>query len=121
MKVLIFLCFVALVALTSARRDPYADKRPPHYDLNNAKNLYEDFIKRYGRTFKNQREYQIRFEAFKKSLDGVNKINETPGITWVADINYMSDFTSEERKQMMGILNGIHPPLTIGSRPLITG
>ncbi|KAJ2940110.1 hypothetical protein O0L34_g14149 [Tuta absoluta] len=101
MKVFIFLCFLSLAALTASA--PYGDvTSKPHYDLEDAEELFEKFQKDYGKTYDDEDDKQIHFEAFKKTLDIINKVNDDPNGTWVADINYTADYTPEEIKKLMG-------------------
>ncbi|KAJ8730037.1 hypothetical protein PYW07_017075 [Mythimna separata] len=90
---------LAVAAMTSAA--PNTTK--PHYDLSNAKDLFEDYIKEYNKIYKDEADKEVHFRAFVKSLKIVNEANElSKSATF--DINQYSDYTIEEMKSLLGVL-----------------
>lgn len=72
----------------------------PHYDIEQAEQLFEDFILTHGKTYSNQAEKEIRFNLFKNNLKTINEKNSIGGA--VFDINHFSDLTREEIENRMG-------------------
>ncbi|KAI5645711.1 cathepsin propeptide inhibitor domain (I29) domain-containing protein [Phthorimaea operculella] len=109
MNLLIPFCFVVFSALiTSSVSQPLVK---PYYDLKNAEQLFEKFIKKYHRVYKDAQDKEIHFEAFKNHLKGINKANEEQPLA-VFDINAFTDNTPEEMKKHMGL---IIPPYKINN------
>lgn len=67
-----------------------------HYNLNDAPALFDKFIKRYNRTYKDNEDKNIHFGYFKNNLDIINQLNERyhPDTTFI--INRFADFSEEE-------------------------
>ncbi|KAI5645713.1 cathepsin propeptide inhibitor domain (I29) domain-containing protein [Phthorimaea operculella] len=101
MNILIPFCFVVFSALFTSSVGKPLDK--PYYDLKDAEQLFEKFIKDYHRVYKDAQDKEIHFEAFKKSLIEINKQNaENPSAVY--DINDFADNTPEEWKMHFGLL-----------------
>ncbi|KAJ8728208.1 hypothetical protein PYW08_016593 [Mythimna loreyi] len=75
----------------------------PHYDVSNAKALFEDFIKEYNRQYKDEADKEAHFKAFVESLEKINKLNDDESSTATFGINKFADYTEEERKNMFGL------------------
>jgi cathepsin F len=70
------------------------------YDLADAENLFNDFIVKYNKQYKNEDEKRTKFEIFKHNLQILNEKNKLDSSA-VYDINYHSDMSKNEflRKQ----------------------
>ncbi|KAI5645712.1 cathepsin propeptide inhibitor domain (I29) domain-containing protein [Phthorimaea operculella] len=100
MNILIPFCFVVFSTLfTSSLSKPL---KKPYYDLKDAEQLFEKFIKKYHRVYKDAQDRQIHFEAFKNGLIKINKLNAEQPLA-VFDINNFADNTPEEMKMHFGI------------------
>lgn len=91
---IVILCaFTVMVATDSTR-----------YDLSKARELFEQFIKDYDRSYKDTVDKEKHFAAFKNNLIQLNKDNENnPNGTFV--INRFTDYTAEEWVH----INGFEP------------
>ncbi|XP_075973070.1 uncharacterized protein LOC142974551 [Anticarsia gemmatalis] len=89
---------VVLVAASMASSDtnPF-DAEKIYYDLKDAPQLFEQFIKDNERKYKDDADRQIHYEAFKKNLVEINKLNKEISGT-VHGITGFADFTEEEYK-----------------------
>ncbi|KAJ8730042.1 hypothetical protein PYW07_017080 [Mythimna separata] len=74
----------------------------PHYDLNNAKVLFEDFINEYNKNYKDEADKGVHYQAFVKNLKKINKMNEDDSSDVFA-INKLTDYTEEEMENMYGL------------------
>ncbi|XP_026724929.1 cysteine proteinase 15A-like [Trichoplusia ni] len=73
-----------------------------HYEVSDAHNLFEEFIKTHNRQYKDDADRDVHFKAFVANLEKINKLNEqNPSATY--GINKFADFTEEDRKQMFGL------------------
>ncbi|CAH2106304.1 unnamed protein product [Euphydryas editha] len=88
-------CILLFVVVAMA-----SDNRP-QYNLNDAPALFEKFIKDYNRTYKDEADKAVHFEAFKKSLNKINEANAKQS-TATFDINKFADYTPEESKHLFG-------------------
>lgn len=68
-----------------------------HYDLDEAPQLFQAFIIQYNKRYKNNRDAQVHFEAFKANLKQLNKQNEEHFPHDFFSINQFSDFTGPEK------------------------
>ncbi|KAI5651722.1 cathepsin propeptide inhibitor domain (I29) domain-containing protein [Phthorimaea operculella] len=73
------------------------------YDLNQAQELFEQFIKQYNREYKDDEDKRIHYEAFVKNLEKINQLNSQPNQTATFGINKFADYTEDEMKCMRGI------------------
>ncbi|XP_061711448.1 procathepsin L-like [Cydia pomonella] len=90
----------ACLASSAVMAVSHLDK--PYYDLNDAENLFKDFIKQHGKVY-NGREYSERLEIFKESLKDINSRNEKYPQT-VFKVNHFSDLTPEELELYRGVV-----------------
>ncbi|KAJ2940111.1 hypothetical protein O0L34_g14150 [Tuta absoluta] len=90
MKFLMLVFLVGIAALEHIEKPPY--------DLRMAENLFEKFERDFNKQYKHELDRGVHFEAFKKSLEDINRLNEQhPHITF--DINIFADETAEEFKK----------------------
>ncbi|KPJ15652.1 Viral cathepsin [Papilio machaon] len=75
----------------------------PIYDINNAEELFEKFIKDFDRQYKDEAEREKHYQAFIKSLKRINELN-TKQDSATYDINKFADYTEEETKWMCGVI-----------------
>lgn len=68
-----------------------------HYDLREAPRYYDEYIKDFHKTFKDQNEYRRRYKNFVETLKKINTLNAQPGGNKVK-LNSNSDLTDAERK-----------------------
>ncbi|KAI5636773.1 cathepsin propeptide inhibitor domain (I29) domain-containing protein [Phthorimaea operculella] len=102
MKLLVFLCFVSLAAISNAVNI----NGKPYYDLRDAEKIFEEFQAKYNKVYKDEEDKQIHFESFKKALEDINRLNSDPEqATAVFDINFMTDFTPEQIKALTGYVH----------------
>ncbi|KAI5645708.1 cathepsin propeptide inhibitor domain (I29) domain-containing protein [Phthorimaea operculella] len=102
MKFLILVCFVGFATLEKVNK--------PFYDLRDAESLFEKFEKDFNKHYKSDLDKGIHFEAFKKSLEDINMLNEQqPTITF--DINSFADETADEFKEHLEMLSRNYPDL----------
>lgn len=95
--------FVALITVASVACLEEASTKKEVYDLNNAKELYENYIKKYNKQYKDEDDKAVHFEAFKESLKRINEVN-TGDYSHTAGLNDRSDYTDEEVKNSHGLL-----------------
>ncbi|KAI5632390.1 papain family cysteine protease domain-containing protein [Phthorimaea operculella] len=68
---------------------------PTLYDLEDAENIFENFINKYNKVYANEQEKQDRFNIFKERLAIVNKLRlEQPQASF--DIQEYADLTKDE-------------------------
>ncbi|CAG9584716.1 unnamed protein product [Danaus chrysippus] len=95
MKAIICLLFIAIFAFSNG------DK--PHYNLDEAPELFELFMKNYNRHYENEADKEAHYQAFVKTLKTINRQNaESSSATY--DINNFADYTPEELKKIHGLL-----------------
>ncbi|KAJ8730039.1 hypothetical protein PYW07_017077 [Mythimna separata] len=91
---------LAVAAMASVVPDTYIHR--PHYDLSNAKVLFEDFIKEYNRIYKDEADKEAHFQAFVESLEVINELNaQNAGV--IFDINNLADYIEEEQRSLYGL------------------
>ena len=74
----------------------------PVYDLNELPSLYVKYRKDFNRTYVDDYDLLIHYEAFKKSVLIINKNNQNENSTHTDDLNDLSDLTDEELKKKHG-------------------
>lgn len=72
-------------------------KKTPHYNLDEAPKLFQDFIVKYKKKYQSNNDAQAHFEAFKENLKQLNKQNEEHFPAEFYSINQFSDFTGPEK------------------------
>ncbi|KAJ8730044.1 hypothetical protein PYW07_017082 [Mythimna separata] len=93
---------VVLLLAVAAMASAAPNTTKPHYDVSNAKALFEDFIKEYNRNYKDEADKEAHFKAFVASLEKINKLNEDSSSATFG-INKFADYTEEERGNMFGL------------------
>ncbi|XP_045497488.1 cysteine proteinase-like [Colias croceus] len=98
-------CFVILVVVTMA----YSKHVIPYYHLEDAPQLFEIFKKTYHRVYKDAVDEAKHYAAFVEALAQINKYNsESDSATF--GINNLTDFTPEEKRQLLGFHEGSKYP-----------
>ncbi|KAI5651727.1 cathepsin propeptide inhibitor domain (I29) domain-containing protein [Phthorimaea operculella] len=72
------------------------------FDINKAEELFEQFIKDHNKTYKDEEDKKIHYEAFTKNLEKINRLNSQPNQTATYGINKFADYTEDEMKCMHG-------------------
>ncbi|XP_047984165.1 procathepsin L-like [Leguminivora glycinivorella] len=90
---------LAAVCLASCTVLAATDK--PFYDVEDAENLFESFLQKHNKVYKNRREYYERLGNFKKSLKQINERNAKFPDTVFA-LNHFADLYPEELQQYLG-------------------
>ncbi|XP_075973653.1 uncharacterized protein LOC142974959 [Anticarsia gemmatalis] len=96
---------VCVILLVVAATTVYATPVDPppldkeYYDVNDAPNLFEKFIKDYNKQYTDDADRQVHYEAFVNNLKNINKWNAEQPLT-AYGINQFSDFTDEQRKRL---------------------
>ncbi|CAG9584723.1 unnamed protein product [Danaus chrysippus] len=93
--------FVVCVFLFAVVAVALGDK--PHYDLNDAPALFEKFVKDFNKSYKDDADREVHYQAFVKSLQEINEANARPSGT-IYDINNFADYTEEEQSNMRGLV-----------------
>lgn len=75
-----------------------------HFDLKDAPELFEQFVKEYNRSYKDEADRKVHYEAFVNTLKIINASN-SPNSTAVYGINKFADYTLEEMKGLMGVVS----------------
>jgi hypothetical protein len=91
--------FVGIALLVFTATMATADET--RYDLSKTPELFEKFIKDFGRKYKDDADRQIHYEAFAKTLKIMNKQNEENPLATFA-INKFSDYTESELQKIKG-------------------
>ncbi|GBP69740.1 Viral cathepsin [Eumeta japonica] len=73
----------------------------PYYDVGNADQLFEDFVKKYKKTYKDERDRKEHYDAFVNNLKFLNMANERYKDT-TYDINSFADYTAKDRAALLG-------------------
>ncbi|XP_075973115.1 uncharacterized protein LOC142974583 [Anticarsia gemmatalis] len=91
-----------VVVATMAAEDPEV---PRYYNIEEAPQLFEQFIKDNERQYKDEADRQVHYDAFVDALKYINDYNaKNSGVT--LGITPFTDFTDEERKQRFGTVIG---------------
>lgn len=90
--ILILLAVILVVVAKEARK-------PLHYDLDEAPKLFQQFVIRYKKRYKNGKDVQVHFDAFKDNLEQMNRQNEARFPNEVFSIDQFSDLTVIDKKQ----------------------
>ncbi|KAI5632394.1 papain family cysteine protease domain-containing protein [Phthorimaea operculella] len=97
----ILVLFLALFCASSL-----AHVQPPLtlYDLEDAEDLFEEFINNYNKEYSSEEEKQLRFNAFKHNLEHINALRlSEKGKLASFDITHHSDWTKEEFQSTFGL------------------
>ncbi|XP_063532982.1 procathepsin L-like [Cydia strobilella] len=90
---------LAMVCLASSTVLAAYDK--PYYDVEDAENLFKNFIQEHKKVY-NRREYYERLEIFKETLREINERNDMFPDTVFA-VNHFADLKPHEREQYHGL------------------
>ncbi|CAG4983066.1 unnamed protein product [Colias eurytheme] len=96
------ICVVLLIAAAMVSAAPNGK---PHYDLDDAPELFEKFIREHHRVYKDDADRAEHYKAFLKTLNVINDSNSDPQQTATFDINEFADYTPEEEKHLYGLKN----------------
>lgn len=66
------------------------------YNIQDAPQLFEKFIKDFNKQYKDDEEYQRRYGNFVKTLKNINEVNSMKR-SFVSDINSFADWDEAER------------------------
>ncbi|XP_026317816.1 fruit bromelain-like [Hyposmocoma kahamanoa] len=96
-----FITLVLLLVLSVILLVQATDK-PHHYDVDDAQALFDQYVKDFKKTYKDDRDRETHFKQFKKKLQVVNDLNDKnyPQISF--GINQFSDLSEDEMKIMHG-------------------
>ncbi|XP_075973584.1 uncharacterized protein LOC142974898 [Anticarsia gemmatalis] len=94
---LLLLVVVAATAYGSPVSPPPLHKE--YYDVNDAPNLFEKFVKDYNKVYKDEADRQVHYEAFVNNLKHINKSNADFPLT-AFGVNMFSDYTDAERRRL---------------------
>lgn len=86
-----------LVVMASSQPVPQKE----YYDVENARPIFEKFIKDYNREYIDDADKETHYEAFVNSLKKINDMNKK-STTATFGINKFADYTKEESKHMFG-------------------
>ncbi|NP_001037057.1 BCP inhibitor precursor [Bombyx mori] len=93
---------VALLIATVVMASSAETDTPRHYDLNQAKELFEIFVKEHNREYKDDADRELHYQSFKKHLAEINQLNEKNPYTTFG-INKFADYTPEEQQSRLGL------------------
>ncbi|XP_061711444.1 pro-cathepsin H-like [Cydia pomonella] len=82
------------VCLASSAVMAFSNLDKPYYDLDDAENLFRDFIKEHGKVY-DRSEYSERLEIFRENLKDINRRNEKYPMT-AFKVNHLADMKHEE-------------------------
>lgn len=60
------------------------------------KKRFEDWMTKYGRTYRNKKEKAMRYELFKRTAQETDEHNARPGVLYTLGTNKFADRTEEE-------------------------
>jgi len=66
---------------------------------------FMQFVSEYSRSYGTKAEFEFRSTMFKNSLAQIEEHNSVDGQTSTVGINFMSDWTTEEKKKLTGYTN----------------
>lgn len=89
----IVLVLLASILVVVAKKE----KEPLQYNLDEAPRLFQEFMIQYKKRYKNNRDAQTHFEAFKENLKQLNKQNLESFPAEFYSINQFSDLTGAEK------------------------
>lgn len=72
-----------------------SEEKPPIYDLKDAPELFEKFIKDYHKEYKNKVDYNKHYDNFVLNLKYINSVNKEGGSS-SSDINLFTDLGDDE-------------------------
>lgn len=99
MKTQIIISIIVVLSATLLSTAMAENKRVL-YDLDQAHNLFEDFITKHNREYTDDKDRQVHFDNFKQNLKKINDLNKGDGAVY--GINKFADLSPEEMKQRKG-------------------
>ena len=63
-----------------------------------------DFVATYGRSYGTAAEFEFRSALFKENLAAIEAHNSEDGQTSTVGVNFMADWTTEEKKKLTGTI-----------------
>lgn len=75
-------------------------EQPTVYNLRNGPQLYEDYVKKFGKKFRDSQEYHERYYNFMETLRKVNEINSQPN-TQKVRLNQYADLSETAKLDLM--------------------
>ena len=82
--------------------DRIDDSPKPIYNLKDAPKLFAKFVKDFAKKYKDDKDQKKHYKNFVENLKEINKINSDKEFSSTADINLFTDFSTEERQQLLG-------------------
>lgn len=76
----------------------------PYYNLDDSRALFAKYVKDYNKSYKDEADREVHYEAFVKNLKLINQLNAL-NTTAVYGINKFTDYTDEEWKRMLGYVS----------------
>jgi len=73
---------------------------------NEIEEAYLQFLSKHNKSYGTRQEYEFRLAQFKRSYNFVKDFNSMGEGDHEVEINFMSDWTHEEYKKMLGLLPG---------------
>lgn len=101
MSKIIFITLIAVALLCFVK----CELEREIYDLEKAEIIFEDYIKKHNKVYKDETEKKMRFELFKKTLKIINDVNSNKELSYTLGLNDFADRTEEEMKKMMAIFS----------------
>ncbi|XP_041978768.1 fruit bromelain-like [Aricia agestis] len=101
-RTIICVLFLAVSVLTMDLGKPVAGKKKILYDLNKAPEIFEQYIKDFNKSYKDDADKQEHYKAFVESLKTINRGNSNPDDTASYGLNDFADYTPEQRKFLHG-------------------
>ncbi|XP_047984055.1 macrodontain-1-like [Leguminivora glycinivorella] len=92
---------IVLAAVCLASITVLAATDKPYYDVEDAENLFESFLQKHNKVYKNRREYYERLGIFKKTLKDLNERNAMFPDTVFA-LDHFADLYPEELQSYFG-------------------
>jgi len=68
--------------------------------INDAEDIFSKFILENRRSYFSKDEYKVRFNIFKNTLSEIDKLNANPNDEATYAINFMADWTKEEKNHI---------------------
>lgn len=75
----------------------------PTYKLEDAPALFQQFIKDYGKKYKDAEDKEKHYKNFVNTLKEINMLNSNEEYSSTVDINLFADLSAEERQQYLGV------------------
>lgn len=83
--------------------DKIDDTPKPTYNIQDAPKLFEKYIKDFSKKYKDENDKKKHYESFLENLKEINSINSDKEFSSTVDINLFTDYSKEERQQLLGV------------------